>query len=32
MAKKMDGALVATEVWTDELDPRNYIVELLEKQ
>lgn len=32
MAEKMDGALIATEVWTDELDPRNYIVELLEKQ
>lgn len=32
MAEEMDGALIAAEVWTDELDPCNYIVELLEKQ
>lgn len=32
MAEKMNGALIAGEVWTDELDPCNYIVELLEKQ
>lgn len=32
MAEEMDGALIAGEVWTDELDPCNYIVELLEKQ
>lgn len=32
MAEEMDGALIAAEVWVDELDPCNYIVELLEKQ